>query len=60
MHSYILNLLILFQAKKSHRNSNPIYNMLPDILSHLSHERDLPSAEAEAVMMVTRLAPSHT
>ncbi|GAX78483.1 hypothetical protein CEUSTIGMA_g5922.t1 [Chlamydomonas eustigma] len=38
-------------AKKSHRNSNPIYNMLPDILSHLSHESDLTSAQAETVMM---------
>ena len=42
------------QAKKSHRNSNPIYNLLPDVLSHLSCERDLPSKDAEAIMEVRR------
>ncbi|KAG1667780.1 hypothetical protein FOA52_010817 [Chlamydomonas sp. UWO 241] len=37
-------------AKKSHKNSNPIYNMLPDILSHLSRERGISPGEAEAIM----------
>eukprot|EP00955_Chlamydomonas_euryale_P116600 366430-Chlamydomonas_euryale.AAC.3 len=40
------------QAKKSHRSSNPIYNMLPDILSHLSRERSASAREAEAIMEV--------
>ena len=38
-------------AAKSHRNSNPIYNLLPDILSHLSAEKGLPSKDAEEIMI---------
>ena len=38
-------------AAKSHRNSNPIYNLLPDILSHLSTDKGLPTKDAESIML---------
>ena len=37
-------------AKKAHRASNPVYALLPDILSHLGAERELPLEDAEAIM----------
>ena len=32
------------------QNANPIYNLLPDILSSLSTDADLPPAEFQAIM----------
>jgi condensin complex subunit 1 len=32
------------------QGSNPIYNLLPDILSQLSAEADLPAADFQAIM----------